>query len=222
MIIEYHDMMISKLSAIKHVSREVAYEQMSKIGNQTRVNITSRMKSHQHLINQKKQNGKKVLYRGGPLKTLGDRTDEDGKILSKVESMSSFISSFLMEQNGTLVVGGINKAFIPIKRVDGKKTGVLKRQSAVTPQSQSIIHKLDTGVRNRYHKWWGSNGTKGYALWDDGRRQHDGFKGYGFMQDGLNDTRGYMKSKLTTAYDQVVGRAMNKTKIETKVHKKRA
>jgi len=216
MIIEINDMTTPMLSAIRTVSREVAFEQMSKIGNAVRQNARNRMSSqrNRHHWLQTSKNGVLIpYYNKAKTKELGLRTKPDGSV-DNPDSMRNMISSFLMEKSGMVVVGGGNKAFTPVKRRDGEVIGVEKRQGAITKHTRSIIHKLDTGERNSDHGW-GSGGHIKEPYFENAK-----FKGRHFMVKGFGDSIPYMKQELTAGYEKTVGRAVNKVKVRLKPSKR--
>jgi hypothetical protein len=226
MIIEINDMTTPMLQAIRTVSREVAYEQMSKIGNAVRKKAGNQMtmsKNRHHWLQRKsKITGKLYSYKSkSETKELGQRTNPNGDI-DNPDSMRNMISSFLMEKNGTLVVGGRNKAFTPVTRKDGVITGTGRRQSSITKHTQSIIHKLDTGEREiktgdrgTFKHGWGAGGIIKESVFENPK-----FKGRHFMMKGFGDSIPYMRSQLTAGYEKTVGRAVNKVKVNLKPSKR--
>jgi len=223
MIIEINDATTPMLQAIKVVSRDVAYEQMSKIGNKIRVNAGNRMTRSRHswLQKQTKAGKRSPYYSKSKTKEFGQRTKLNGGA-DTPRSMKNMISSFLMEKSGVLMVGGKNKAFTPIKRKDGEIVGTEKRQGAITPHTQSIIHKLDTGKRNKDHGWGPAGILKKSMVGGSTTRGMGGrlFKGRGFMKDGFRDSVPYMKTQLTSGYEKTIGRAVNKVSVKIKPSKR--
>ena len=213
MIVEINDMTTPMLQAIRTVSQEVAFEQMSKIGAKVKKNAVKRMKSssNRHHWLQKSVGGMLVpYYDKTKTKEFGQRTRPSGKV-DNPSSMSNMISSFLMEASGVLIVGGRNKTFTPIKRVDGEKVGVEDTQNTITAHTQSIIHKLDTGERNSAHRWLNGQG-KYFENWK--------FKGRHFMKKAFWESTPYMKQELSNAYVKTVGRAVNKVTVKLKPSKR--
>jgi len=217
-IVEINDMTTPMLQTIRTVSRDVAFEHMSKIGNKVRVNAGKAMNQQRHRhswLNKKtKAGGRSPYYSSTKQKNLGHRT-KPGGALDNPSSMSNMISSFLMEKSGVLLVGGRNKAFTPIRRKDGKVVGTAKRQGAITKHTQSIIHKLDTGERNENHGWGKAGNKPSMEGFKDAR-----YKGRRFMRDGFNKSIPYMKSELTSGYEKTVGRAVNKVSVNLKPSKR--
>lgn len=215
MIVEINDMTTPMLSAIRVVSKDVAYEQMSKIGDQVRKRTKDRMVFTRHNWLQTSKDGKLTPYLSKTkTKISGQRTTQDGSVASP-KSMGNMISSNLMEESGTLIVGGRNKRKKVIYRRDGKVVGS-GTLPTITKHTQSIIHKLDTGERNEAHGW-GSVGSK--------KKSMEGFKNAkyrarGFMLSGFRDSRAYMQTALTSRYEEIVGRAVNKVVVNLKPSKR--
>lgn len=214
MIIEIRDATTPMLSVIANASRDVAFEQMSKYGNELRGNIGKRMKlprNKHHWFQVADKNGKRSpRKRMKQTKELGQRTELDGST-SSPGSMANFISSNLMEASGTLVVGGANKRGRYVKRLDGKIVGDGERK-AITKHTQSIINKLDTGQRNEYHGWNKSGVDKtSMPLFRNVK-----YRAANFMMEGFRDSLLYMEEALTAQYERVIGRVVNKKAVNIK------
>lgn len=215
MIVEINDLTTPMLQALKAVSQDVAYEHMSKIGNAVRKNAKNSMARHRHNWLQKSSGGKLIPYKSkSQTKELGMRTKKNGNVDSP-DSMGNMISSFLMEKSGTLIVGGRNKAFTPVKRRDGEIVGTEKRQPTITKHTQSIVHKLDTGERNRHHGW-GSVGSKDSMP----SFKNAKYVGRHFMIKAFGESIPYMKQELTIGYEKTIGRAVNRVQIRLKPSKR--
>lgn len=218
MIVEISDATTPMLSAIAQVSREAAFEHMSKIGDTLRKNAKNQMvspKNRHHWFSRVSSNGKRSpYYDTNKTKELGFRTKLNGTAASP-ESMGNMITSNLMEDSGVLVVGGRNKRKKVIFRRDGQIVGqgILP---AVSKHTQSIIHKLDEGVRNEYHGW-GSAGSKKESM--KGFRNAK-YRRSGFMLKAFRDSVPYMKQELTTGYERTVGRAVNRVQVSLKPSRK--
>jgi hypothetical protein len=215
MIVEINDMTTPMLSVIRVTSKDVAYEQMSKIGDHTRKRAKDRMGYTRHNWLQKPKGGRLTPYLSKTkTKILGQRTTRDGSV-DNPKSMGNMISSNLMEESGTLIVGGRNKRKKVIYRRDGKivGTGILP---TITRHAQSIIHKLDTGERNEAHGW-GSTGSKKKSM--EGFKNAD-YRARGFMLSGFRDATPYMQTALTSRYEEIVGRAVNKVVVKLKPSKR--
>jgi len=214
MIVEINDMTTPMLSVIRQVSKDVAYEQMSKIGTAIRKNAGNRMRStrnrHHWLQKPDKDGVLQPYFSKTKTKEFGQRTKSDGKTTDNPDSMSNMITSNLMELSGTLIVGGRNKRKKVIYRKDGKITGS-GTLPTITKHTQSIIHKLDTGERNKDHRWLNGQGKYFEKM---------NFKGRHFMVKAFGDSMPYMRQQLTTEYERVIGRVANKVKVRLKPSKK--
>lgn len=219
MIIELQDATTPMLSVIANASREVAFEQMSKIGNELRGNIGKRVQSARnrhnwfHVVDKNGKRSPRKRMKG--TKELGQRTELDGSV-SNPPSMANFISSNLMEASGTLVVGGRNKKGRYVKREDGVIVGS-GQLDAITKHTQSIINKLDTGQRNEYHGW--NKGGVDKASMPKFRNAK--YRAANFMMEGFRDSLPYMEKSLTTEYERVIGRAVNKKAVNLKITTRR-
>ena len=215
MIVEINDMTTPMLSVIRQASRDVAYEQMSKIGNHIRKRVKDRMAYTRHNWIQKSKDGKLTPYLSkSKTKISGQRTMQDGSV-DDPKSMGNMISSNLMEESGTLIVGGRNKKKKVVYRKDGKEVGVGVLPT-ITAHSQSIIHKLDTGERSSAHGW----GKSGFKKTSMRGFKNANYKARGFMLSGFRDSRAYMQDALTSRYEEIVGRAVNKVVVRLKPSKK--
>lgn len=212
MIIEIDDATTPMLSAIAQVSAYAAYEQMGKIGAKAKKNTGNRMQSlrNRHHWFQRERNGKRVPYQNlNSAKRLGDRTELDGR-LSATPSMANFITSNLMDDSGVLVVGGKNKARSVNYYRDGVKIPNGGKIPAVTSHTQSILTKLDQGKRTAYHGW-GKGGSDRESMRNFRNAK---YRATNFMEQGFRDTLPYMQDKLTSEYERVVGRAVNRVVVK--------
>lgn len=215
MIIEITDGTTPMLSAIRTVSRDVAFEIMSKVGNKIRENagknmVATRHRHHWLQRKNKKGNGLTPYYSKTETKELGQRTAKDATI-DNPSSMKHMISSNLIEEKGIVIVGGRNRGKKVILRKDGEVVGG-SYLNAVGKRAQSIIHKLDTGERNEYHGWNKSLEDKRTME----KFRNAKYRGRNFMTKGFGDSISYMKQELTTGYEKTVGRAVNKVKVNIK------
>lgn len=217
MIIEISDTTTPMLSAIAQVSAYSAYEQMGKIGAKAKKNAGNRMRSikNRHHWFQRENTSKKKktervpYYDNTRAKELGQRTEPDGRI-STTPSMDNFITSNLMESSGVLVVGGRNRAKYAYRYNDGVQGAQDQFVPAVTDQSQAILIKLDQGKRSQYHGW-GKMGEKTKSM---NNFRNAKYKANDFMGQGFRDTMPDMQNMLTSEYERVVGRAVNKVNIK--------
>ena len=220
MIIEISDATTPMLSAIAQVSAYSAYEQMGKIGYKAKKNSGIRMKSLKNRhhwfqrprktakIANRKRGERTPYYDPNSAKELGQRTDPKGNI-SATASMENYITFNLMESSGVMVVGGRNKKKYAYRYNDGVRGAQDQLVPGVTNQSQAILIKLDQGKRNAYHGWGKMNDKDSMKSF-----RNANYKAHDFMGQGFRDTLPYMQDQLTTEYERVVGRAVNKVNVK--------
>ena len=215
MIIEITDNNTPMLASIRAISANVAFEVMSKSGNEIRERAKARMSRHGHGWHQKSKNGRLIpYYDNSKSKILGRRTTRSGGNANPI-SMGNMITSNLIEEKGIVIVGGRNRRRQVVKREDGEVKG-FELLPSVSKNTQAIINKLDTGERNQYHGWGKSGKTGGADKSSMNNFKNAKYKGRGFMMDGYRDAVPYMKTQLTTSYEKTVGRAVNKVQIKLK------
>ncbi len=235
MIIEITDNNTPMLASIRAISANVAFEVMSKSGNEIREKAKARMARNGHNWHQRRRksariskmedgdrtydispSGKELIpyYDNSKSKILGRRTTRSGGNANPI-SMGSMITSNLIEEKGIVIIGGRNRRRQVVKREDGEVKG-FELLPAISKNTQAIINKLDTGERNQYHGWGKSGKTGGADKESMENFKNSKYKGRGFMMDGYRDAVPYMKTQLTTAYEKTVGRAVNKVEIKLK------
>lgn len=208
MIIESLDEISSSFSVINEASREVAMEVMSKAGNYAMQGARKRMKSYSHSWFRKlyKHGKVKPYYAKGSTKQLGVRISNKSGKKDNPDSMSAFITSFLMEKSGTLIVGGTHKRFRPIKRRNGKIVGYAGTVGGVSRQTQAILNKMDTGRFNPYYK-------------DSGEYKNPRYVTRPFMRQGFADAEPKIRATLTTEYIKIVKHALEREKVPVRKRK---
>jgi hypothetical protein len=218
MIIEITDSTTPMLSVIAQVSRDVAFEHMSKIGDAVRKNAKNQMaspKNRHHWFYRISNNNKRYPYKDeNETKELGFRTKADGSAILP-DSMGNMITSNLMEESGILVVGGRNKRKKVVFRREGLIVGY-GSLPAISKHTQSIIHKLDEGLRNEYHGW-GPAGSQKESM---KRFRKAKYRRTRFMMKAFSDSVPYMKQELTTGYERTIGKAVNRVQVTLKPSKK--
>ena len=210
MRIDVYDGNTPMLGVLYAVAPNVALEQMSITGSIVQKNSQKRMKSasNRHHWHQENIHGTlQPYYDRTATKELGQRTKKDESV-DNPDSMGEMIHSVLFEKSKTLVVNGTHPAIVPIERKDGVNIGFMKRLAPITPHTQSIIHKLDTGERTKDHGW-GFKGKEKRPFFPNAT-----FKGRGFMVAGFADSRASAIEQLTDAYIKKVGRAVNKAELK--------
>lgn len=194
MILTSHDGIAGSFRQLGITAREVMMEQLSKAGNDVQTGMRTSMRS---LTTKYKT---RVGLQGAYLKVVGSREfglresmTVDNKVMSP-KSMDFAINSFLMEKSDTLVVGGANPAFIPLKRRNGEVVGSLGRVGKVGRQTIAIIDRMDTGEERGE-----------YPI----RTQLGNMKGRNFMANGVSRASGSVRSRLSAGWVSVMGKAVN-------------
>ena len=205
MIIESLDGISGAFIQIKETSREAAYEVMSKAGNYVKEGARSKMKSYSHHWFRKKYKDGVVrpYYSRGSTKQLGIRIANDTGKKDNPKSMSSFITSFLMEKSGTVIVGGTHKAFYPILRDNAKIVGIGRRVGGVSRATQAILNKMDTGKFNSYYR-------------DSGYTKNPKYITRPFMLSGFMSAQGKVRSTLETEFTKIIDIGLKRDKVPVK------
>lgn len=193
MIVTSEDGILHAFNQIKVLSREVAYEQMSKAGNAVRVSMRSALESKAtSFVTRVGKNG--AYLERTSTRNLGGResTTQDG-LASDPSNMSAFINSFLMEKSGTLVVGGAHPRFTPLLRKNGEVVGTGAPVGAVSPRTIAILHRMDTGVEN-------SDYPQHSKLAQDVKGRH-------FMTEGMSRASGKVRAYLAGGFLSVMRQA---------------
>jgi len=191
MIYEIEDQIIGKLESIRLVAPELAKEAMSRGGAKVNDAMRKAMKSKRHnrFVFRDGKGNLKMYWSKTKTKTLGDREN------SSPASMANFITNFFDEKNNILVVGGMQKSAHAIKRQDGKIVG-RSYLRGVGKHSYSILHKLDTGERNKEHYWH----PKGKG--NEPSMERIKFKPYWFKREGIRNSRGDFDNEITSKFEQ--------------------
>ncbi len=166
---------------------------MSKAGNAVRVAMRSALVANStHMVTRVGKNG--AYLERTAARTFGHResTTQDN-LESNPPQMSQFTTNFLMEKSGTLVVGGANPAFTPLLRENGEVIGTGAYQSAVSPTTIAILHRMDTGKMNGDY-------PKHSMLTEN-------VKGRNFMNEGMARASGQVKAYLAGGFLRVMREA---------------
>ena len=178
---------------IEILSREVAFEQMSKAGNAVRESMRSALVGNTtFVVTRVGKNGPFLQRTSGRNLGMRESTTQDN-LVSSTPQMSQFITSFLMEKSGTLVVGGANPGFTPLLRRNGEVVGTGRYQSAVSPTTIAILHRMDTGEMNSQY-------PRHSKLTDDFTPRH-------FMTIGMATASGKVKAYLAGGFLRVMREA---------------
>jgi len=189
---------------LRSINREVAYQQLSSAGSSVKdaMRAALRATSPAKSITRVSADGKAYLDRleAGREYGLRESMVSDGKD-SNPKSMSNFINSFLAEKSGTLIVGGAHPDFYPIIRRDGKVTGTLGRVKGVGTRTIAILQRMDDGSIGKDY--------------DNNSRLSNKITESHYSDRGISASLGKVKEYLDKGWADVMGRAINNTKVET-------
>ncbi len=178
---------------LKYISKEVALEQMSKVGSDVQKSMRRAFISNQTPTEVIVYGGRARLFRTD-FNPLGIRVSHTtGGAANGAANMFNFINSFLMEKHGTLVVGGAMPSNVPKRRVNGKVVGVMGRVGGVSKQAVAILHRMDTGEEN--------------ADYPQRSKLMDDIVPRNFMRKGIGAVQGIIKQRLTQGYMTVMEKA---------------
>ena len=199
MILTSHDGIANSFRQLGITAHEVMMEQLSKAGSDVKDSMRTSMKSTDTIYKTRVGKNGAYLQEGGE-RQFGLResmTQDNTDAIPK--SMDFAINSFLMEKSNTLVVGGAHPTFTAIKRRDGEIVGTFGRVGKVGRQTIAIIDRMDTGQeRGEYPT----------------RSKLGDLKARNFMADGVNSASGSVSSRLESGWVSVMGRAVNKIKVD--------
>ena len=208
---------IKQLDMIYEVSRLAALEALSKAGNRLRENSRKSLLQSKTLWNQEYISGKRRIFKGNS-KKLGTRISHGARnakgATEDPENMASFINSFLMEKNLTMVVGGKHPRFRPKKIRDGEIKGYMASVGGVSKRTHMILEKLESGKPNKYSnkamflrevKAKGGKISKKKA---GAVRQT--YQGYFFMEKGRALSFAYIQDMMTNTLAKMIENQMAK------------
>jgi len=185
---------------LEYISKEVALEQMSKVGSDVRESIRRKFRQNHTPTRVIVRKGVARLIRDG-INPYGIRVSHsDGGSANGAENMYNFIQSALMEKTGTLVVGGAFPRHRPKKRRNGKVIGTMGTLNAVSQRAVSILHRMDTGEENSYY-------DKKTKLTDD-------FTPRGFMGKGIRAAQSQIQSRLEDGFISVMENAQANNQVK--------
>ena len=203
--IEVFDGTTPMLEKILELSYGMALESLSVAGSALRDEARTAMRSKQHHWFQKlTRDGRMVLYRNpDKLRQLGLRISHSSGRVDDPDSMSSFITSYLMDKSLTVVVGGRHPAFYPVKRRNGQPVGRLGRVAGVSKRTQAILHMMNFGqALPDYEESYPSKGGKREA--------------YRFMEEGYTRARGRIEDAMTRRYEALLSKAVDRANVTIK------
>lgn len=201
------------LDEMAKLSVSLALEVLSVSGAKLQKEARKSMRSKSHRWHKAIVNGKlRIQYTNNADNILGQRLNIKSK--SNTPSMANMITSRLIEDRLTVVVGGGHKSFLPSIRRDGKFVGKGDRVFGVGLNTLSILHKLNFGDRefthgSSHHKHaWGS-------AYERSVFKNVKFKGYHFMEEGYNNAKPAILDAMTSRYENLLHKAVNNAKIKT-------
>lgn len=160
--------------------------------------------------------GKLVIVNRGRKKVqqvLGQRISHKNKGgMADPSSMSSFITSNLIQSSMTMVVGGKHKDLHPKTWRDGKVVGVQKKVGAVTKYSYAILQKLDSGdaeINPDYKKIY-KNPLEAKIF------EKAKFRKQNFMEKGYASAKGQIEGIMTNKLEQMIHKQVNRATVYTK------
>lgn len=209
--LEIYDGLNPILDEIARVSRGVALESLSVAGSKIRDNSRAELiRSDRHHWFQtrgggKALSGRRIVYDQTKSKEFGARVSHDTFDSANPGSMANFITSFLMEKHLTVVVGGRHGKETPNSYRGGEVVGKEKPIGPITKEAHAILHKLNFGEKNEFHRW------------KEGKASIDAFnnkwKGRGFMAKGYSIAVPSINEALTSRLLKSLGGAINKIEI---------
>lgn len=180
---------------IEYLAKEVAFEQMSKVGSDVKKAMQLSFMSNQTIMETIVYNGKARVFKTDTASPLGIRTSHTtGEGAKGAHNTYQFIQSFLMEKHGTLVVGGAMPSHIPLKRRNGEVVGTMGVVGGVSKQAAAILHRLSTGEETADY-------PQRSKLLDKITPRH-------FMSRGINASQGIIARRLKEGYATIVERAI--------------
>lgn len=141
---------------------------------------------------------------------LGQRISHRNKgQMADPSSMESFITSNLMPEHMTMVVGGKHRDLRPKIRRDGKVIGDAEIVKAVTKYSYAILQKLNSGDASDsdYQKIY-KNPTEAKVF------KNTKFRKQNFMEKGYASARGAVAEIMTTKLEQMIHKQINRVDVK--------
>ena len=187
------------LQQISLVSHFAGLEALSKAGNAIKDEQRKAMKSMKSHWIKEFVNGKlNIRFDKGYSAELGKRISHATGDTENPDSMSNFITSYLMDKSNTVVIGGMHKRFRPMMIKDGEFRGYESSVGATSKKTHAILLKMDSGKKNKYYK--------------DGVTEDPRVRG--FMAKGYRSASSKVKDIMLNQHEKIVGRKINTTKIK--------
>ena len=208
--LEILDGMTPVLEQIYYISREASLEMLSKSGDVLRKSERSALQSFSHhWMNEVGANGKRKVFQSpSKIRRLGTRTAISSLAKVPPESMANFITSYMMENALTVVVGGKHPRSQQIKRQDGERVGVIPL-FGVSKGSIAILDKLAFGKLTADYKRYARSGS------------FPGFQGAkyvarDFPSVAFASAQSTISDMMTTRLAQLVGKQVNRVTVQEK------
>jgi hypothetical protein len=204
--VEIFDGTTPYLEKVAKISLGMALECLSVAGAIVQKNAQNEMRRQKHHWFQKiGKDGKiKSYYNPNQLRELGLRVSSKNAKEVDPNSMSKMITSYLMENSFTVVVGGKHPRFHPKKRDNGIVTGYLKAVDGTSKRTFAILHKLNTGESDAHYD------TEG------GRYAKNRRKGYQFMDKAYRSSQAAIIDAMTRRYERLFHKATNNITVEAR------
>ena len=207
MVVESTGNIKHSFKMLEYISKEVALEQMSKAGSDVRKSIRRSFRANHTPTKVIVRKGKAGLYKGSinPYGVRISHSHEGSQSAKGAENMYNFIQSALMEEAGTLVVGGAFPRHNPKKRRNGKVVGTMGSQNAVSQKAISILHRMDTGEENRYY--------------DKKTKLAEKITPRGFMKKGIRSAQATVRNRLEQGFITIMENAQANNTPETETRR---
>jgi hypothetical protein len=209
--ITIHDRSLPLIQEISKISRNQALDALDHAGTVIRTNIRSQFRqTRPSRFGQRFNNGNRSIIRESNSK-FGMRFRRSNGDTANVETMESFINSWLSEKKATVVIGGKHKGFRSKIRRDGKIVGQSSYVHGVSNASFEILQKLNFGgeLSDSYKDHIGGSGE---ALFKGVR-----YRRTDFIAKGLARSTGKVTDIMTKKLSQLIGRQINNTSVRAVV-----
>jgi hypothetical protein len=206
------------LDQLAIANKELAIDALYQSGIVLRTNTRDAFRmAHTEYTQYINKNGKKRWKKG--IGNFGDRINLE-KRSHKPTSMENLITSFVMERQMTLVVGGMHKRAVGdnaqwIMR-GGKRIGKSNFTHGVGKGSYAILDKLNSGDTSgsEYQDVQAQYRARGHSVFEqNGQRMR--FKPRNFIEQGRVMSMGKIKEIMVTKLEQAIGKALNRDNYTT-------
>lgn len=199
------------LDKIASVSYGLALDVLDQAGQKVRKAKRKALKSTSHGWDMKiSKNGKRyITYDSKKKKITGGRKYHKDGNAGKPESMANFVTSYLMERNMTVVIGGMHPTHTPKTRRNGKVVGYQAKQKGITEKTYAILEKLDTGVISDDYKRLVRKKSMP-------RFKNAKYKARNWSSKGYLASKGEVTNLMTTKYATLLGKQLNNIDVKVK------